>query len=63
MKVKCNTTGKFYAAKIISKKDKNKTSTKNLVLEERRILRSIHSPYVYTFEELYEDETNFIVIL
>ena len=32
MKVKEKKTGKIYAAKIINKKDKNKTSTKNLVL-------------------------------
>lgn len=43
-----------YAAKIISKKDKNKSCTKGLVLEERKILRLIHSEYVYRFQEMFE---------
>jgi hypothetical protein len=43
-------TGKNYAAKIINKKDKNNSPTKALVLEERKILKLIKSPYVYTFE-------------
>ena len=42
-------SGKIYAAKVINKKDKNKTSTKNLVIEERRILRVIRSQHVYRF--------------
>ena len=54
MKSRCQLTDKYYAAKVISKKDKNKTSTKNLVLEERRILKVIKSQFVYSFEELYE---------
>ena len=54
-KVKCLNTGKFYAAKVISKKDNNNAPTKNLVIEERKILRMIKSQYVYTFEELFED--------
>ena len=47
--MKEKSSGKIYAAKIINKKDKNKTPTKNIVLEERRILRVIKSSYVYQF--------------
>ena len=63
MKVRDRKDGRILAAKIINKKDKNKAPTKHLVLEERRILRVIKSTYVYTFEEMYEDEHNYIVIM
>lgn len=63
MRVRQKKTGKIFAAKVINKKDKNKTSTKNLVIEERRILRVIKSPYVYSYEQLFEEETCFIVIM
>ena len=32
MRVREKKTGKIFAAKVINKKDKNKTSTKNLVI-------------------------------
>jgi len=53
MKVRDRKDGRIVAAKIINKKDKNKAPTKNLVLEERRILKAIKSQYVYAFEEMY----------
>lgn len=53
-RVKNLATKMQFAAKAINKKDKHKSCTKGLVIEQRKILRLINSPYVYRFEELYE---------
>lgn len=56
--------GRKYAAKKISKFDKNNKSTKKLVVEERKILNQLGAnKHVSKFMEFYEDNNEFVLVL
>lgn len=61
--VKNKITKELFAAKVVSKLDKNKSPTKNLVLEERKILQNLESEFVYHFYQFYEETDDYVFIL
>ena len=51
------------AAKIIPKVDRHGEETKSLALEEKNIMKKVHSPYICEMEEFFEQDKDFILIM
>ena len=54
---------KRYAVKVVNKKDKHGTPTKQIVEEEKKILSILNSEYICRMDEFFEEENSFIFVL
>ena len=52
-----------YAVKIVNKKDKHGSPTKQIVEEEKKILGILNSSYICKMIEFFEDDLSFIFVL
>ncbi|CAI5709661.1 unnamed protein product [Peronospora effusa] len=61
--LKCEQTGKIFAAKVVAKRSLVKVKTKQKFTSEIKIHKSLHHPQIVQFEHFFEDSENAYIVL